>query len=238
MAESEWVLLGCAGPLLAGFERTWAAVGAPLRSKMRLDDDTGGGGQGGGCRGRRSRLCPRGPREPGRHGVRGGCPRRGEAHVRAAAAQVRILTLRSSGRFSPICQARLQKCTDRVRTPRVPKTRTRPSIGKGCWVGPSASRSGEQHRPARRRLRGHNELLAVPTCPAPTQAAELGRLDSLSSPPVSWEKMRSSLEDGKGGLKGRRPSLNQVPFRLDCKGAEGLLGKSPKRLTGFNSGFC
>ena len=48
---------------------------------------------------------------------------------------------RGLGRLMLICQARQQKCTDCLRTPRVPTTRARASIGKGCWVGLRASRS-------------------------------------------------------------------------------------------------
>ena len=63
---------------------------------------------------------------------------------------------------------------------------------EGVLGGSEGEPVRERCSPARLRLRGHNELLAAPTCAAPTQAAQLGRHGSVNSPPMSWEKKRSA----------------------------------------------
>ena len=55
MAESEWVLLGCAGPLVAGEKHTWGAVGWALWSRIAPRQGDVERGQEGGRGGRRSR---------------------------------------------------------------------------------------------------------------------------------------------------------------------------------------
>ena len=67
-------------------------------------------------------------------------------------------------------------------------------------------RAGVWHGPARGGVRGQDDKVATPTSVMPPSAAQLGRIDDIGPPPVTYMKKRSSLE-------GREVDLSSVGHR-------------------------
>ena len=67
-------------------------------------------------------------------------------------------------------------------------------------------RAGGWHGPARSGVRGQHDKVATPTSAMPPSAAQLGRIDDIGPPPVTYMKKRSSLE-------GREVDLSSVGHR-------------------------
>ena len=67
-------------------------------------------------------------------------------------------------------------------------------------------RAGGWHGPARSGVCGQHDKVATPTSAMPPSAAQLGRIDDIGPPPVTYMKKRSSLE-------GREVDLSSVGHR-------------------------
>ena len=63
-----------------------------------------------------------------------------------------------------------------------------------AWGASSGLEAGGWHGPARGDVRGQHDKVATPTSAMPPSAAQLGRLDDIGPPPVTYMKKRSSRE--------------------------------------------
>ena len=93
-----------------------------------------------------------------------------------------------------------------VASARVPKSRGMRRAENGHRVGLVGWRAGGWHGPARGGVRGQHDKVATPTSAMPPSAAQLGRLDDIGPPPVTYMKKRSSRE-------GREVDLSSVGHR-------------------------